>query len=83
MNETPLDRACAALGSQQALANALGIRSPSISDWRRSRIPAERCVEIELATKGAVTRAELRPDVFGPPVASSQDEQEQPQARAA
>lgn len=67
MNETPLDRACAALGSQQALANALGIKSPSISDWRKSRIPAERCVEIEIATNGAVTRAELRPDVFAAP----------------
>lgn len=62
----PLDRACKILGSQEALAAALGIRGPSIVGWRnRSRVPAERCVEIEVATKGQVTRQELRPDIFG------------------
>ena len=66
MNTLSLDRAIAHLGSQQALADALGIRSPSISEWRvRSKVPAERCLAIEQATNGAVTRYELRPDVFG------------------
>lgn len=65
-SSNPLDRACDALGSQQALAAALGIRSPSISEWRaKNRVPAERCAEIERATGGAVKREELRPDVFG------------------
>lgn len=63
---SPIDRAVAQLGSQQKLADALGIRSPSISEWRtRNRVPAERCVAVEEATGGAVTRYELRPDVFG------------------
>lgn len=65
----PIDRVIAHLGSQQALADALGIRSPSISEWRARGargIPAERCLPIERATGGAVTRYELRPDVFGP-----------------
>lgn len=65
---TALDRACKILGSQDALAAVLGIRSASISGWReRKRVPAERCVAIEQATGGQVTRYELRPDVFGPP----------------
>lgn len=66
----PLDRACKILGSQEALAAALGIRGPSISGWReRKRVPAERCVAIEQATKGQVSRSELRPDIFGSPAA--------------
>lgn len=65
---TPLGRAIEILGSQQALADALGIRSPSISEWRArgpTGVPAARCLSIEQATGGAVTRYELRPDVFG------------------
>lgn len=65
---TALDRAIHLLGSQQALANLLNIRSPSISEWRARGplgVPAARCLAIERATHGAVTRYELRPDVFG------------------
>lgn len=66
MTTTPLDKACESLGSQDRLAAALGIKSPSISDWRkRKRVPAERCLAIEVLTLGAVTRQDLRPDVFG------------------
>lgn len=69
---TPLDRAIAHLGSQRALADALHIRSPSISEWRAKlqegnpkAVPADRCLPIERATGGAVTRYDLRPDIFG------------------
>lgn len=63
----PLSRAIEFFGSQQALADALTIRSPSISGWRQSgRVPAERCAAIEQLTNGEITRHELRPDVFGP-----------------
>lgn len=62
---TALDRAVEAVGSQLALANALGIKSPSISGWYdRKKIPVERVIAIESAT--GVSRHELRPDVFGP-----------------
>jgi DNA-binding transcriptional regulator YdaS (Cro superfamily) len=61
-----LDRAIDIFGTQENLARELGIRSPSISEWRaRGRVPLERCVKIEKATKGQVTRYDLRPDVFG------------------
>jgi DNA-binding transcriptional regulator YdaS (Cro superfamily) len=71
MSEDPLNRAIEAVGSQQALADALDIKSPSISGWRQAgRVPVERCVAIERATAGSVTRYELRPDVFGEPPAA-------------
>lgn len=67
MNIEALDRAVAVLKTQEALAIALGVRSPSISGWRRAgRVPIERCLGIEAATNGAVTRHDLRPDIFGP-----------------
>lgn len=64
---TPLDRACQILGNASALARALRIKPPSVAEWRaRNRVPAERCLAIERATNGRVTKHELRPDVFGP-----------------
>ena len=68
MTTKALDRAIKILGSQDALALALGIKSPSITGFRkRERVPAERCLQIEELTGGKVTRYELRPDVFGSP----------------
>ncbi|UQA21527.1 helix-turn-helix domain-containing protein [Stenotrophomonas sp. NY11291] len=68
-----LDRAVQSAGSQQALAQLLGIKPPSVSGWYdRCRVPAERCIAIELAT--GVSRHQLRPDVFGPDPAEAQTE---------
>jgi DNA-binding transcriptional regulator YdaS (Cro superfamily) len=73
MDRTPrtgLDRAICILGSQKRLAEALGIKPPSVNEWlRKGAPPAERCRAIEAATGGQVTVHELRPDIFGPPVA--------------
>lgn len=72
----PLTRAIEYFGSQQAMADALAIRSPSISGWRQAgRVPAERCAAIEQLTNGEVTRNELRPDVFGPLPSIALDDQ--------
>lgn len=61
----PLQRAIDAAGSQQRLAEFLGIRSASISEWKaRGRVPAERVLAVEEAS--GVSRHDLRPDVFGP-----------------
>lgn len=63
---TPIERACAAAGGQTKLAEALGITVGAVNHWVSGRgvVPAERCPAIERAVLGAVTRAELRPDVF-------------------
>ena len=58
-----LQKALAAAGGQQALANKLGIRYQAIQKWvRYKRIPAERVLAIELIT--GVSRSDLRPDLY-------------------
>ena len=58
-----LARAIESAGSQQALADLLGIKSPSIAEWKeRGRIPANRVLDIERLT--GVSRHELRPDLY-------------------
>lgn len=59
-----LDRAIAEFGTQEKFAAALGIKSPSVSEWRtRGRIPFDRCKDIVRVTKGAVRLDELCPDM--------------------
>ena len=61
----PIKRAIECFGSQAAMASALGVKQPTISEWLRGerRVPAERCPEIERATGGKVRCEDLRPDV--------------------
>src|SRR5262247_1457059 len=61
MRDPGLDRAVAAAGGVGALARKIGIAQPSVSNW--SRVPAERVLTVEAVT--GVSRAELRPDLFG------------------
>jgi DNA-binding transcriptional regulator YdaS (Cro superfamily) len=62
-----LDQAVVVMGTQSRLAQAIGIRSPSISGWRAvGKVPIARCEAIERATSGAVTRSDLRPDIWSP-----------------
>lgn len=60
-----ISRAIEVFGSQAAMAAALGVRQPTVSEWLRGErpVPEERCVAIERATEGKVTCEELRPDV--------------------
>lgn len=63
-----IQRATKLVGSQTDLAKALGLKSQSqISQWLRGRrpVPPKWCIRIETVTGGAVTRYQLRPDVFG------------------
>lgn len=51
-------------GRNVLLARALGVTPPVVSDWVNGKkgVPLERCVQIEVATEGAVNRQALRPD---------------------
>jgi DNA-binding transcriptional regulator YdaS (Cro superfamily) len=51
-------------GRSLSIAVALGVTPPVVSDWATGKkgIPLERCVPIERATNGEVTRKDLRPD---------------------
>lgn len=65
---TSLDRAIEVCGSQAELARRIGLKQQYVNNWKErsnGRVPGEHCIKIELATAGAVTRYELRPDVFG------------------
>lgn len=66
-----LDRAADIVGSQAALAKALGVTPMAISHWKSRGVPVPRCKAIEELTHGAVQRHELRPDIFDPPATAA------------
>lgn len=51
------------LGGPSAVARIVGVKAPSVIEWRRRGIPPERCPAIERATQGAMHVETLRPDV--------------------
>jgi TorA maturation chaperone TorD len=61
MRDAGLEEAIRAAGGVGALAQKIGISQPSVSNW--SRVPAERVVSVETVT--GVSRAVLRPDLYG------------------
>lgn len=73
---SPLERAIQHCGSQSELARRIthvmrkrGIDAPEVKTghiyyWLNKRVPADRCMYVELATDGAVPCHELRPDAF-------------------
>src|SRR5712691_8151713 len=70
MRDVGLDEAIRVAGGIGALAQKIGISQPSVSNW--ARVPAERVVSVEAAT--GVTRAVLRPDLYGGPDSATVDE---------
>ncbi|WP_269464900.1 transcriptional regulator [Mannheimia sp. USDA-ARS-USMARC-1261] len=45
------------------MARQLGVKPQAVQQWFKTKVPAERCPEIEKFTEGKVTCEELRPDV--------------------
>lgn len=64
-----LDRTRKGAPTQEDFARRLGVSQGLVWQWinGRTRITAERAIQIEAATAGEVTRHDLRPDVFGDP----------------
>lgn len=63
--------------TQEAFAETLEVSQGLVHQWlnwlagrkkHATKITAERAVQIEAATDGKVTKAELRPDIFGLPL---------------
>jgi hypothetical protein len=54
------------LKSQVAVARAVGVSPQAVSEVLRrgKRVPAEWCLALETATAGAITRHDLRPDLY-------------------
>lgn len=60
-----IERAISHCGSEAKLGKAAGVSQNAI--WQakqRGRVSAELAIKIEKATGGAVTRLQLRPDIF-------------------
>jgi TorA maturation chaperone TorD len=70
MRDAGLEEAIKAAGGVSELARRIGISQPSVSNW--DRIPAERVLTVESAT--GISRAILRPDLFGAHAAGDVDE---------
>ena len=76
--------------SGSELARSIGVSAPTVAEWCSGRrpVPIARCVAIERATAGFVTRRDLRPDdwyLIWPEMDGAQalaDAQIQPQAPA-
>jgi TorA maturation chaperone TorD len=81
MELSALERAVEIAGGQSALARKLGLKQANVWHWlnRAEHVPAEQAIAIEAATNGAVSRAELRPDLFA---ADKSDLSEEDQIRA-
>ena len=78
-----LDKAIEIVGGVGKLAAAVGVVQGAVSNWRMrgSAVPVEHCATIEIATNGAVTRRELRPDDWQkiwPELAAAQPHQAHP-----
>lgn len=56
--------ACDTTGSQASLAKAIDVAPAMVHQWLCGArpVPVQRCIAIERATSGAVTRRDLRPD---------------------
>jgi DNA-binding transcriptional regulator YdaS (Cro superfamily) len=65
MNTQAIKTACERVGGITAMANHLGITVGAVHQWTKSmkRVPVERCIAIEVMTRGEVRVEDLRPDV--------------------
>lgn len=62
-----LQKAIDIIGTQRGLAELVEAKQGHVWNWlhRDKRVPPNKAIPIEVATDGAVTRHDLRPDVFG------------------
>ncbi|WP_236176108.1 transcriptional regulator [Pseudomonas qingdaonensis] len=63
--KSPTERLIEYFGSQQATADALGVKQGTVSGWARRihGMSADVALRAEIATAGAVTARELRPSI--------------------
>ena len=59
-----INQAIEHFGGRRALADACGLTVMAVHQWETRKVPAERAVQIEQLSGGAVTKESLRPDLF-------------------
>lgn len=57
-----LDKAIEVAGSLTELARRIHANTNQVSNWRSRGVPIDKCLAVESAVNGAVTRKDLRPD---------------------
>ena len=68
MTSDGMQKARRAAGGRDAdIARLLGITPSAVSRWN-GIVPPARAIELEALTQGRVTRYEIRPDHFDPPL---------------
>lgn len=73
MTTTAIQKAAQAAGGQSALARKIGCTPQAVQRWCKTGfVPADRVVAVEQAVEGAVSRNELRPDLYVPAVPAEQ-----------
>lgn len=64
MTTNPVTEAAKICGSLAELARRIGVTKAAVWQWENeTKVPAERCIDIERATNGAVRCEALRPDL--------------------
>jgi DNA-binding transcriptional regulator YdaS (Cro superfamily) len=58
----PLDIAAAEVDGIAGLASILGVTPQAVSSWKTHGVPIQRCIPIEKASNGVITRLDLRED---------------------
>lgn len=59
MGMSAIKRASEIVGSQQKLAELLGVTSGAVSQWVDGEVPVQHCIPIEKITSGAVRCEDL------------------------
>lgn len=60
-----VERAIRSVGTQKAVAEALGVQQATVSRWKKSgRVPPERVLALEAIS--GIHRSVLRPDIYPP-----------------
>ena len=63
-----LNRAIATAPSQRAFADLVGVTPALLSMWKsRGEVPPRHVLAVERASRGQVSRYEIRPDLYGDP----------------
>lgn len=55
----------AELGDAIRIDDGIGVTQGAVHQWIKYRVPAERLSQLVRISKGAMTYADLRPDLFG------------------
>lgn len=67
LTPSPIEQAAKFAGGVSSLAELIGVSPQAVYKWiRNGRAPVDRCISVETAVKGKVSRRLLCPEMFAP-----------------